>query len=245
MVRLPMQKLLRVIHYSFLYHRGQKFRVAFAEIGNLRSIVPSTVNFLALTATASKKTFDTVIDKLAMNDPLVVGTSPDRPNILLSVVPYLGLNDFGDALSRELSESKNMTPKTVVFCQSFTSCYQLYEYIRRKLKSKFTFPEGYPDLHRFRLVEMYHSGCMPYVRESVIASFTTPLSNTRIVIGTSSFGLGIDCPNIRKIVHYIPLSLSIVCNKGFLNLMNLNLLDGVATNASTESSVHNTFLKSL
>lgn len=190
------------LYTDFHLHRGESFRLAFAEIGTLRSIIPPTVNVIAFTATANKTTLDVVIEKLSMKAPVVIGTSPDRPNIYLSVQPYLGLNELSDVLSHELLEFKNLTPKTVIFCLSFTSCYQLYDCIQKKLKENFTFPASYPDIHRFRLVEMYHGGCMSYVRENVLASLTTPSSTTRIVIGTSSFGMGIDCPNIRKILHW-------------------------------------------
>lgn len=61
-----------------------------------------------------------------------------------------------------LAEVQNEAPKTVFFCQSFKYCYQLYEYLKSKLKVNFTYP---PDL---RLVEMYHVGCLMYVRENVL-----------------------------------------------------------------------------
>ena len=49
---------------------------------------------------------------------------------------------------------------------------------------------------------MYHSGCMAYVRENILRAFTTTSSIVRVVITTSSFGMGIDCPDIRCIIHW-------------------------------------------
>lgn len=157
---------------------------------------------MALTATASKYTFDVVIKRLSMVDPVVIGISPDRSNIFLSVRPYLNLAQLADKVSTELKALQKMTPKTVIYCQSFTCCYQLYDSIRCQLQNNFTFPSGYPDLHQFRLVEMFHSGCTVQVRDKILKTFTDILSNVRVVIATSSFGMGIDCPDIRRIVHW-------------------------------------------
>lgn len=130
---------------------GDKFRVAFAEIGTLRSIIPSGVNILALTATASKSTFNVVVKRLAMVDPVVIRISPDRPNIFFTVQPFKKLQEFSDEIANWLQREKNLAPKTVIFCQSFTSCFQLYASLKNKLKKDFTYPSGYPDLHSFRL----------------------------------------------------------------------------------------------
>ena len=137
-----------------------------------------------------------------MIDPMVIGISPNRPNIYFSVEPFLNLQEFGDKISEELQREKKLFPKTVVFCQSFTSCFRLYDYLRIKLKENFTFPPGYPDLHQFRLVDMYHGGCMTYMRENILNTFTKASSVVRVVIATSSFGMGIDCPDIRQIIHW-------------------------------------------
>lgn len=52
---------------------GDDFRRAFSEIGNLRSLIPSNVNVLALTATATHNTFKVVAERLSLKDPVIVG----------------------------------------------------------------------------------------------------------------------------------------------------------------------------
>lgn len=157
---------------------------------------------MALTATTTKSIFDVVTQRLAMVNPILIGCSPNRPNIQFSVRPYLALNNFSELLADKLRIQKVLYPKTIVFCQSFVDCYQLYEALRLKLKKDFTYPVGFPDLHQFRLVDMFHGGCMIYVRENIISSFTKVDSTLRIVIATSSFGMGIDCPDIRQVLHW-------------------------------------------
>lgn len=187
---------------DFKCYRGDEFRVTFAELGSLRSIIPSGINIMALTATASKKTLDVVKQRLSLVDPIIIGSSPNRANIYLAVKPYMNLFALSHSLCDEIRLYRAKTCKTVIFCQSFTSCYQLYAVLKRELKEMFTHPIGYPDLHNFRLVDMFHSGCLPHVKENILSSFTKVECTLRIIIATSSFGMGIDCPDIRRIIHW-------------------------------------------
>lgn len=65
---------------------GDEFRVAFAHIGELRSLLPSEVRVMALTATATKSTLRHVQARLSMQMLIVVGLSPLRDNILFSLI---------------------------------------------------------------------------------------------------------------------------------------------------------------
>ena len=60
---------------------GDEFRTVFAHIGELRSIIPSGVNILALTAMATSQTLCTVIQRLSMVQPILVALPPYRENI--------------------------------------------------------------------------------------------------------------------------------------------------------------------
>ena len=64
----------------------------------------------------------------------------------------------------------------------------------------FTEPPGAPDLPTFRLVVMYMSYTEQAVKEEVIRAFTSE-TNLRIVATTVAFGMGIDCPSVRQVVH--------------------------------------------
>lgn len=56
---------------------GDQFRTAFAHLGDIRSILPSRVNVLALTATATTATFSAVCQRLSLVDPVLVGYPPN------------------------------------------------------------------------------------------------------------------------------------------------------------------------
>ena len=55
---------------------GSKFRTTFSEIGALRSLIPSQVKILALTATATTKTFSIVSKTLSMQAPNLITLPP-------------------------------------------------------------------------------------------------------------------------------------------------------------------------
>ena len=69
---------------------SDKFRRAFSKLGELRSTIPPNVNILALTATATEKTFHIITDRLSMKNPEVISCSPFRNNIIsYTVAPTL------------------------------------------------------------------------------------------------------------------------------------------------------------
>ena len=73
--------------YFTVYFRGTSnnssmaaFRETFSDLHELRSLAPS-VNIMALTATATSATRETIMDVLLMNHPHVIFESPGKPNI--------------------------------------------------------------------------------------------------------------------------------------------------------------------
>ena len=60
-----------------------------------------------------------------------------------------------------------------------------------------------PDQSRFRLVDMFHRHTDPSVRSNIVQLFTSE-SQLRIVICTVSFGMGINCPDVRRVIHVSP-----------------------------------------
>jgi len=67
----------------------------------------------------------------------------------------------------ELSTSLSSSLRRHVFCQKYPDCSDLYLMIKRKLGGGFTHPQNYPDLHQFRLADMYtRVSTVPRERES-------------------------------------------------------------------------------
>ena len=189
--------------YNFII-RGDNFRVAFSQIGDLRSIMSQNVRILALTATATSEVYKAVRNRLSLDDPAVIGLPPSRDNIKYYVEPLPNINVLSDLLTENLKHLCLSFSKTLIFCRTIAECSLLYQTIRTKLGKDFTHPCGYPDYHKFRLVEMYTRASSNDMKRKVLLSFMAVNGTLRIVIATTAFGMGIDCPDILNVVHYGP-----------------------------------------
>ena len=85
---------------------GDEFRMAFAEIGNLHSIIPQQVNIMALTATATQETLKTIIQRLALRNPKIIAMSPQRINIFLKIDPAVTVDGLATKLTEEFIEER-------------------------------------------------------------------------------------------------------------------------------------------
>lgn len=88
----------------------------------------------------------------------------------------------------------------IIYCRTYDSCSNLYLYFKQGLGNGFTEPIDAPDLSKFRLVEMFTSCTDEEVKSQIISSFSKP-SPLRVVCATVAFGMGLDCPDVRQIVH--------------------------------------------
>ena len=127
----------------------------YAHLGELRSVIPSGVNVLALTATARLVTLRTVEMRLSMLDVAIVALPPERANIFYTVEKKQSLAKFGKELANSLCQKRLQFSITVIFCQQYQDCADMYRCLRANMGQDFTEPVAYPDLHRFRLVDTY------------------------------------------------------------------------------------------
>ena len=74
--------------------------------------------------------------------------------------------------------------------------------LRHKLGEHYTEPKGYPDFDEFRMIEVYTRVAKPEKREEIIKLFLIPESNLHLIIATTAFCMGIDCPNISRTFHW-------------------------------------------
>ena len=66
----------------------------------------------------------------------------------------------------------------------------------------FTEHVGTPDLPEFRLLDMFTRCTHIDVKSTIITNFTSTKAPLRIVIATIAFAMGLDCPDVRQIVHW-------------------------------------------
>ena len=179
---------------------GDDFRIiAFSEIGDIRSLIPEAVGVHALTATATTETYYIVT---SMNDPILIALPPFRDNISYSVHHKADVESLGEMFAVELRQTRALFPKTVIYVRTYNDCSSLYMILKYKLGFDFTDPPGCPNVTGHRLVDMFTRVLTVNKKEEVLHSFSSLNGKLRLVIATTAFGMGIDCPDIRRIFHW-------------------------------------------
>ena len=163
---------------------GHQFRPDYRNLRQMRQAFPS-VPVVALTATATERVRQDIIGQLDLQGGQVFLSSFNRANLSYSVRPK---NESWNTLLSLLRQGQN-TP-AIIYCFS-----------RRETESLAN------DLSVEGLsARAYHAGLDPAVRRKTQEDFVR--DRVPIIVATIAFGMGIDKPDIRLVVHYsLPKSL--------------------------------------
>ena len=169
--------------------------------------MPSHIGIMALTATATRALRLQVEQMLGMRSPLAIIHSPDKQNLRLSATELKCLNNYGvskifNHILVDLREKLTLLPRILIFCKTKIDCPKLYTFFKAGLGKYFTYPPGAsPDLVECRLVDMFFKGTGSFVKQKIIENFTKD-SCLRVVFCTDAFGMGVNCPDVRLVIHY-------------------------------------------
>ena len=109
---------------AILYLRGDSsVQTRVQKIGAVRSLIPSHVHMMALTATATVSTRDTI---LGMKSPTIVSASPDKPNISYTVRDKGNIEETFSPLQQKLQSLRCQMPRVIIYCRKVEECSQLY-----------------------------------------------------------------------------------------------------------------------
>lgn len=169
--------LLAVDEAHCISEWGHDFRPDYRNLKYLRSLFPS-VPVIALTATATDKVRADIIKQLELSDPEIFIGSFNRPNLSYAVLPK---KQFGEQVLTLLDKYKGES--VILYCFSRKDTENLAESLRGK---------GY-------LAAAYHAGLDPQTRAEVQDKFIKDKIN--IITATIAFGMGIDKPDVRLVVH--------------------------------------------
>ena len=146
--------------------------------------------------------------RLSLRDPVIVGISPNRDNIKYHIEPLMSnsMQQLCEMFADSIRTCHTGFPKTLVFCPTIAECSLMYRTLRDLLESEFTDPPGFPDFHKYRLIDMYTRASTDEMKKKILESFVTEGGKLRLLIATSAFSMGVDCPDICNIVHLGPPS---------------------------------------
>ena len=153
---------------------GNTFRESYLYLHEIKKWFPN-VPVLALTGTATPKTEVDIVEKLKLNDPIIVKTSPNRSNLKFIV-------------KHKTTPERDLHPLTadscIIYCQTRKDTEKICEMLIR-LGNK---------------CEPYHAGLSTDARSQTHIKFMK--NEITIIVATICFGMGIDKSDIRTVIHY-------------------------------------------
>ena len=160
---------------------------------------------IALTATATKLTKNTILSVLLMENPYEIKESSNKSNVTYSV-EYMPKDSDHELhfgwLVDELIKIQSLYERTIIYCQTIKQCGIIYESIRGMLGKHMYVIDANDS--KCVLVEMLHS-CTPAAKkQQILHSFQTEHGKIRVLIATIAFGMGVDCKGVHRTVHYGP-----------------------------------------
>src|SRR5450432_1678317 len=160
---------------------GHDFRPSYLGLRRAAQVL-GRPPILALTATATPAISDDVLVQLGMRDAKVCRVSFHRPNLAFDVRKVAGEADKLRQLGKLISRLRR---PGIVYCATVRAVDELYVALR----------------HGKIPVERYNGKMTTEEREKAQASFMEP-GRKVVMLATNAFGLGIDKPDIRYIIHY-------------------------------------------
>ena len=159
---------------------GHDFRPAYLALPDaIRALERPPI--LALTATATRQVVEDIVRQLGMSSAEIVNLGIERPNLRYEVLRTVNGAAKRESLLRVLREEKG---SGIVYAATIRTV---------------------EDLHRFLVANSidagrYHGKLPTREREQVQESFMS--GGTRVMVATSAFGMGVDKPDIRFVVHW-------------------------------------------
>ncbi|WP_406633793.1 RecQ family ATP-dependent DNA helicase [Pseudarthrobacter quantipunctorum] len=160
---------------------GHDFRPDYLGLGHVREQLGNPP-VAALTATASPPVRDEIVERLRMKDPLVLVRGFDRPNISLDVVRHHEDKDKRKAVLKQVAALAR-DGQGLLYAAT------------RKDTEKYATKLCKEGLR----AEAYHAGRSAAHRERIHEQFLD--DQLDVVVATTAFGMGIDKPNVRFVVH--------------------------------------------
>ena len=165
---------------------GDGFRPSYAQLGSIRQRLDRP-QILAFTATASKDMQRRICESLGSPDAQVISENPDRPNIALVRLPMAKRDPrrFG-VIARLLSQVRQ--GRSIIFVPTVKEGEQVQAGLAgRGIHLEFFHSDAHDANWRDNVQGRFDGRLLPAINA---------------VIATSAFGMGLDIPDIRLVVHW-------------------------------------------
>jgi len=154
---------------------GYDFRPDYLQIGRIRETVSAPV--IALTATATPEVAEDIMEKLAFREKLLLKSGFERPNLSYIV------RQSADKRGQLLDICRGVKGSGIVYMRSRARCEETAAFLQA---------EGVD-------ASFYHAGLDTITRSERQAAWKK--GAVRVMICTNAFGMGIDKPDVRFVVH--------------------------------------------
>ena len=154
---------------------GYDFRPDYLQIGQIRERVDAPV--LALTATATPQVCEDIMDKLAFRDRVLFKSDFERANLNYIV------RESADKMGQLLSVCRGVPGTGIVYMRNRAKCEEMAAALKAAGIS----------------ADFYHAGLQSISRSERQQDWKS--GKTRVMVCTNAFGMGIDKPDVRFVVH--------------------------------------------
>ena len=158
---------------------GYDFRPSYVKIAEIRDLIPYHVPVLALTATATKRVIEDIQDKLRFKEKNVFSMSFNRQNLTYVV------RETGNKPEEMLHIIRSIQEGSVIV---YTRSRQLTGDIAKYLRDSGI------------TADSYHAGLSNAEKDLRQINWTK--NRNRVMVATNAFGMGIDKPDVRLVIHY-------------------------------------------
>ena len=172
--------LLAVDEAHCISEWGHDFRPSYLRMRHVRDRLGAPPT-MALTATATPEVRRDIATQLALRTPTIIVTGFDRTNLHYHVVPTRNDQEKDDALVQTLREHEGLA---VVYASTRRNVERIAGVLEQARVSATAYHAGLDDAHRHEVQDSFMS------------------EHVRAIVATNAFGMGIDKPNVRLVVHH-------------------------------------------